>query len=68
MSSVEIFAVLIIFFLGLKQAPGMEELVWEQYTVNLQKVSSTCVSYVNGPILDFMGQGLCHFMSTCNFG
>lgn len=25
-----------------QQAPGMEELIWEQYTVTLQKVSECC--------------------------
>jgi len=27
-----------------QQAPGMEELIWEQYTVTLQKVSE-CLLY-----------------------
>ena len=43
-SSIEMLVVLIkLVLILLKQAPGMEELIWEQYTVTLQKVSVTYV-------------------------
>jgi hypothetical protein len=50
------FVVLIkLVLLVLQQAPGMEELVWEQYTVTLQKVS--CAYFMS----QVLGSGTARF-------